>query len=145
MNTLIKKIINIGIGLLAAIAVLSSLYFVIIKDANTEVMGSLNVTFMITYVMRLIALAAIILFAIFQTVSDKKKIVRAVILLAIAAVIILIAYFIAPSTLSDVALRLEVAPTIYKWVGTALNVTYITFFGVIAAFLGSIIYVKIKN
>ena len=40
MNTLIKKIINIGIGLLAAIAVLSP-YFVIIKDANTEVMGSL--------------------------------------------------------------------------------------------------------
>lgn len=145
MNKLINKTISIGIAILAAIAGMASLYFVIIKDANTEAMGSLNLTFVITYVMIILAIASIILFAVFQIVSDKKKLIRTLIMLVIAAAIVLVAYFIAPSELSDIALRLEVGPTAYKWVGTALNVTYFTFLGVILAFISSIIYVKIKN
>lgn len=134
-----------GIAILAAIAGLASLYFVIIKDANTEAMGSLNITFIITYIMIILAIAAIILFAVFQIVSNKKQLIRTLIMLLIASTIVLVAYFLASSELSDIALRLEVRPSIYKWVGTALNVTYLTFLGVILAFFGSVIYVKIKN
>lgn len=145
MDKIIKKIITIGVSIVAAVAGLASLYFVIIKDANTKAMGSLDLTFYITYAMIILVIAAIIFFAIFQMFSDKKRIIKTLILLAIAAIIVVVAYFIAPTELSDIALRLEVSESVYKWVGTALNVTYITFCGVIVAFLGSIIYVKIKN
>jgi hypothetical protein len=95
--------------------------------------------------MIILSIAAIIFFAIFQFLSDKKQITRTLLLLVIAIVIVLIAYFLAPTELSEVALRSEVNESAFRWVGTALNVTYITFFGVILAFLGSIVYVNIKN
>ena len=145
MDKLIRKITSIGVLIIAAVAGLASLYFVLIKDANTEFMGSLDLTFYITYAMIVLVIAAIVFFAIFQILNDKKQIVKTLILLAIVAVVVIVAYFLAPVELSNLALRLEVSPTAYKWVGTALNVTYITFLGVMAAFLGTILYVKIKN
>lgn len=145
MDKIIKKIVTIGALILAAVAACASLYFVLFKDAAVESMGVLNITFYITYFMIILIIAAIIFFAIFQILSDKKQIVRTLVLLVIAVVIIIIAYFLASSELSDVAQRLEVNESAYKWVGTALNVTYITFLGVIASFLGSIIYVNIKR
>ncbi|MDY0014686.1 MAG: hypothetical protein RBS13_00580 [Bacteroidales bacterium] len=145
MEKLIKKSVTIGVFVLAAIAACASLYFVLFKDAAIESMGILNITFYITYLMIILSIAAIIFFAIFQILSDKKQMIRTLILLAIATTIVLIAYFIAPTELSDVALRLEVNESAFKWMGTALNVTYITFLGVILAFLGTIVYVNIKK
>ena len=145
MEKLIKKSATIGVFILAAIAACASLYFVLFKDAAIESMGILNITFYITYLMIILSIAAIIFFAIFQILSDKKQITRTLLLLVIAIVIVLIAYFLAPTELSEVALRSEVNESAFRWVGTALNVTYITFFGVILAFLGSIVYVNIKN
>lgn len=145
MDKIIKKIVTIGALALAVVAACASLYFVLFKDAAVESMGVLNITFYITYFMIILIIAAIIFFAIFQILSDKKQIVRTLVLLAIAVVIVLIAYFLASAELSDVAQRLEVNESAYKWVGTALNVAYITFFGVIASFIGSIIYVNIKR
>ena len=140
MDKLIKKIANISV-LIITIAAISASFIYLFSEKE----AALNWCFNILYLLVILVVLLLVLFAVIGIFSNKKQLFKTLILLCFCAVLIVIGYFLAPSELSDIALRLEVAPAIYKWVGTAVNVTYFTFLGVILAFISSIIYVKIIN
>jgi hypothetical protein len=97
------------------------------------------------YILIGVAIALILLFLILQVIGDKKKLVRVGILLLIGIAVVLFAYLCASSQLTEKAQALEVSPTIFKWSGALINMTYILLCGVIAAFFGTIIYSKLKK
>ena len=139
MEKLIKRITNGILIALATIAVVAGL-MVAFKGGK-----GLDASLWIIYILLCVAILLIVFFAIAQILSSKKQIVSTLIMVGIFAVIVLVAYFIAPSELSEVAMRVGVSEGIYKWAGTALNIAYIAFFGVILAFIGSFVYLKIKK
>jgi hypothetical protein len=160
MEKLIKKVANILIIVLSAIALIAGLVAAfkgggkslekLLLPSNKDLYASLNTTlnisFNITYIFLFAILAMLAFFVIMQVFSTRKTMIRTLILLAVAAVIIVLSYIPASSAeLSDVALQLKISEGVYKWAGTALNITYIVFFGVILAFLGSFVYTKIKK
>ena len=142
MEKLIKKIANGVVIALTAVAVVAGL-FVAFKGG--EAPKGLDASFSVIYILTCLAVLLILFFAVMQMVSNKKQFVSALVLLAVCAVIVLVSYFLAPSNLSEVAMKVGVTENIYVWAGTILNIAYIVFGGVILAFLGSFIYVKIKN
>ena len=144
MEKLIKRITNGAVMALAAVAVVAGLVVAFTYKEGTSPKG-LDVSFVVIYVLLCVSIAAIILFVIMQLLSNKKQLMSALVLLAVCAVIVLVSYFIAPRELSEVAVRIGVSEGIYKWIGAGLNIAYITFAGVIIAFIGSLVYVKIKN
>jgi uncharacterized membrane protein len=147
MDKLIKRIVNIAVIVLAVVAAVAGLYIALkggkfAKNNPT----SLNISFYITYIMFFAILALLAFFVILQVFSSKKTMITTFILLAVGAVITLFSYYaLADAQLSDVALKVGVSETIYRWSSTGLYVSYIVFFGVIAAFLGSLIYINIKK
>jgi hypothetical protein len=146
MEKLIKRIVNAVVVVLAVIAAVAGLY-VAFKGGNfaREHQGTLNISFYISYILFFAILAVLVFFVVLQVFSSRKTIISTLILLVGAVVITLFSYMLAGSELSDVALRVGVSEAVYKWTGTGLIVAYIVFIGVIAAFLGSLIYVKIKK
>ena len=140
MDKLIKRIANISV-LIITIAAISASFIYLFSEKE----AALNWCFNILYLLVIIVIILLVLFAVIGIFSNKKQLFKTLLLLGCCVVLIVIGYFLAPSELSDIALRLEVAPIVYKWVGTAMNVIYLAFFGVILAFISSIIYVKIKN
>lgn len=140
MDTLIKKITNITlliVGLL--VAALSIAYLL------TETNATLNLSFYLLYGMLAAVIIVLLSFTIFRTFTNKAQIIKTAILLVAFVVVIIVGYIIAPSELSEVAVRLEISTSVFKWIGTAINVVYIAFIGVIVAFIGSFIYTKLKN
>lgn len=135
----ICNIILLVVGVLAAIA---CLIFAMGDESKT---GMLSFSMSLLYVMIGAAIALILLFLIIQVLSDKKQLIRFGLLVAIAIVIVLIAYLAASPELSEKALKLEVSESVYKWSGALLNMAYILLAGVIAAFFGTIIYSKLKK
>jgi hypothetical protein len=144
MEKLIKRISNGIIIVLAAVAVIAGLIVAFTFKEGTMPKG-LDASFVVIYILLCVSIALIVCFAIAQMLSSKKQIVRTLVLLAVCAVIVLVSYFVAPKELSDVAVRIGVSEGVYQWVGAALNIAYIAFFGVVLAFIGSLVYIKIKN
>lgn len=142
MEKMIRRITNIIIIALTAIAFVASLF---VAFTSGESAMALNTAAIILYVMAIIAILMIIVFAVAQIASSKKQMIKTLIMLAIVVVIVLISYFAAPAELSEVAVRVGVSESAYKWIGAAVNVAYIAFIGVIVALLGSFIYIKIKK
>ena len=140
MDTLIKKIINIALIVIGLTVAASSVIYLI-----NESQAAMSFSFIVLYCMLAAVFIVLLFFTILRVFSDKKQIIKTVLLLAAFAVIIIIGYVIAPSELSEVATRLEVSSTVFKWVGTSINVVYFAFLGVILAFLGSSIYIKLKK
>lgn len=140
MDTLIKKITNIALIVVSIAATLAALIYNILDNES-----AMNWSFYILYAMIIAVVLVLVFFAIIEVFSSKKQILKTLLLLGIAAVVVIIAYIIAPSDLSDVAIRLEVTSSVYKWIGTSINVVYFVFLGVVAALLGSVIYLKIKK
>ncbi len=140
MDTLIKKITNIALIAIGLLAAASSITYLLVK-ANV----AMNLSFYILYAMLAAVIIVLLSFTIFRIFTDKAQIIKTAILLVAFAAIIIIGYIIAPSELSEIATRLEVSTFVFKWVGTAINVVYIIFLGVIAAFIGSLIYIKLKK
>ena len=142
MEKLIKKITNIALLALSAIALVAGLY-VGVKGA--EASAAMNLSFYLTYALLFIGIIMIIAFAVMQMASNKKQLISTLIMLVAAVAIFFVCYIIAPSELSDVAKRVGVTESVYKWIGGALLFAYITFIGVIVTFLGTYVYIKIKN
>ncbi|MGI6292537.1 MAG: hypothetical protein ACOXZH_09005 [Bacteroidales bacterium] len=140
MDTLIKKITNITLIVVSIAATLAALIYNMLDNES-----AMNWSFYILYAMIIAVVLVLVFFAIIEVFSSKKQILKTLLLLGIAAVVVIIAYIIAPSDLSDVAIRLEVTSSVYKWIGTSINVVYFVFLGVVAALLGSVIYLKIKK
>ena len=141
MDKLVKKISNGVLLVLTTIAVVAGL-IVAFKDGSSS---GLDTSFSIIYALLCIAILLILFFAVTQMLSNKKQVIATLIMLAVCAVIILVSYLVSPSELSEVAIKVGVSEGIYKWVGTALNIAYIAFIGLICALIGSIVYIKIKN
>ncbi len=114
-------------------------------EAGPQNQHGLDIAMYIAYFMVAIIAIALVGFTIMQIVSDKNRIKSTLILLGIAAVVFVVAFLTASGELSEVAIRLGTTVGIYKWSGTLLNISYIMFFGVIAAWIGSAVYTKIKK
>ncbi len=138
-SSLLKRITNIAVIALAAIGIVFAFAFI------AGMKSGLDISFYLVYVMIFLVALIIIGFTIAQIVSTRQSLIRTLILLGVALVIILLAFLIAPSELSEVAQRVGVSTGVYKWAGTLMNITYIMFFGVIIALIGSLIYTKIKK
>jgi hypothetical protein len=145
MDKLVRRIVNIAVIVLAVIATIAGLYVAIKGTDYAKESSTLDISFYISYILFFAILAMLVFFVVLQVLSSKKSIISTLVLLGIAAVITLISYALADNQLSDVALRIGVSESVYKWTGAGLNITYIVFFGVIAAFLGSAVYTKIKK
>ena len=155
MDKLVKRIVNIVVLVLAVIGTVSGLYFALgvaskyPATADLLAVGekstSLAISFSIMYILFFAILAMVAFFVILQVFSSKKSLIRVLILLAGAAIIALFSYMIAPSDLSDVAMRVGVSESVYRWTGAGLNIMYIVFAGVILTFLGTLVYIKIKK
>jgi hypothetical protein len=145
MEKSIKRITNIVLIVLTAVAVVAAFIipFTAKESASREM--SLNIGSIMLYILAIDAIVLIIVFAVAQVISNKKQLLKTLILLAIVAVIVLVSYLLAPSDLSEVAALIEVSESVYKWIGAAINVAYVAFAGVILALAGSLIYTKIKK
>ena len=138
----LRTICNIALLVVGVLAALACLIFAMGDKSNT---GALSFSMTLLYILIGVAIALILLFLILQVIGDKKKLVRVGILLLIGIAVVLFAYLCASSQLTDKAQALEVSPTIFKWSGALINMTYILLCGVIAAFFGTIIYSKLKK
>lgn len=135
----ICNIILLVLGLLAA----SACFIFAMGDHANQ--GPLNFSFFMLYVLLGLSIAIILFFLITQVIGDRKKLIRFALLIALAVIIILVAYLPASSELSAKAIQLEVGKGMYKWIGGVLNMVYILLGGVIVAFFGTIIYSKLKK
>ena len=142
MEKLIKKITNIALLALSAIALVAGLYVAI---KGSEATTAMDMSFYLTYILLFIGIIMIIAFAILQMVSNKKQLISTLVMIVAVVAIFFVCYLIAPSELSDVAQKVGVTEGTYKWIGGALLFAYITFIGVIVTFLGTFVYIKIKN
>ncbi|MBQ6666882.1 MAG: hypothetical protein IKP89_06390 [Bacteroidales bacterium] len=138
----LRTICNIALLVVGVLAALACLIFAMGDKSNT---GALSFSMTLLYILIGVAIALILLFLILQVIGDKKKLVRVGILLLIGIAVVLFAYLCASSQLTEKAQALEVSPTIFKWSGALINMTYILLCGVIAAFFGTIIYSKLKK
>ena len=138
----LRTICNIARLVVGVLAALACLIFAMGDKSNT---GALSFSMTLLYILIGVAIALILLFLILQVIGDKKKLVRVGILLLIGIAVVLFAYLCASSQLTEKAQALEVSPTIFKWSGALINMTYILLCGVIAAFFGTIIYSKLKK
>ena len=150
MEKTIKRITNIIILALTAIAVIAAVMIPFTAASTPEEVSasremSLNIGAVGMYVLAITALILIVVFALFQVASNGKQLVSTLVLLAIVAVIVLISYFAASAELSEVAMKIGIGEGLYKWIGAGVNVAYIAFMGVILAWIGSFVYVKIKK
>ena len=138
----LRTICNIALLVVGVLAALACLIFAMGDKSNT---GALSFSMTLLYILIGVAIALILIFLILQVIGDKKKLVRVGILLLIGIAVVLFAYLCASSQLTEKAQALEVSPTIFKWSGALINMTYILLCGVIAAFFGTIIYSKLKK
>lgn len=135
----ICNIILLVLGLLAA----GACFIFAMGDHISQ--GPLNFSFFMLYVLLGLSIATILFFLITQVIADRKQLIRFGLLIALAVVIILVAYLPASRELSAKAIQLEVSEGMYKWIGGVLNMVYILLGGVIVAFFGTIIYAKLKK
>lgn len=140
MDTLIKKISNIALLFIGVLVAVSSLIY-LFNESDT----AMSLSFYVLYGMLAAVIIVLLFFTLIRIFFDKKQIIKTSILLVVFAIIISIGYIIAPSELSEVASSLEISTSVYKWVGTSINVVYFAFLGVIIAFVGSFIYIKLKK
>ena len=145
MEKSIKRITNIILIALTLIAVVASIIIPFTGEESASRELTMNIGAIGMYILAIIAIILIVVFAVTQVASNKKQLISTLILLAVVAVIVLISYVLASSDLSEVALKVGVSESVYRWVGAGVNFAYIAFIGVILAFIGSFIYIKIKK
>lgn len=140
MEKLIRKITNIAIVGLTVVAIAISL---ILMFSGSPL--ALDISLYLTYFMCLVAIVIILFFVIMQLAANMKQLIRALILGIAIVAVFFVCYLTASTEVSEIGLRVGVSATVYQWIGAMLSFTYIAFLGVILAFIGTLIYVKIKN
>jgi hypothetical protein len=140
MEKSIKRITKVIIIVLSAIVILTGISVMV--TGNKIV---LDISLSITYIMAFIAVILILAFAILQITSNPKQLIRALILLAVNAVIFLFFYLISPDVMSDVAKRIGLTITAYKLVWASVHYTGVILAGVFVSLIGSLIYINVKN
>jgi len=144
MEKLVKKISNIALLAISGIALIMVLYTGINGGKSPIAM---DMSLYLTYALLFIGIILIIGFLFMQLASNKKQLIRTLVMLVGIVVVFFVCYLIASynSELSEVAKRVGVSHSTYNWIGGALLFAYITFGALIVTFLGTYIYVKIKN
>ena len=150
MEKTIKRITNIIIIVLTAIAVIAAILIPFTAATTPEAVSasremSLSIGAIGMYILLIIALVSIVAFAFFQVASNKKQLISMLILLGVVAAIVLLSYIFASSELSKVASTVGISEGLYKWIGTGVNVAHFAFAGVLFAWIGSFVYIKIKK
>lgn len=141
----IRKITTIILWVLMAISVV--LFAVMITSIDSETNPGEKAVQLITtninWAILLFGLSALtaLLFSMGQMFSEKRKAIRAIMVLAIFAVILLVAYFSASSEIPqfygvEKFIAEGLTETISHWVGTGLYVTYILFGGAVLSIVG---------
>ncbi|MBO4281873.1 MAG: hypothetical protein J5873_01585 [Bacteroidales bacterium] len=138
----IRTVCNIALLVMGVLAAAACLIFAMGDSKNQ---GPLNFSMTMLYILIGVAIALILFFLILQVISDKKQLVRFGLLLGIALVVVLIAYFAASPELSEKAIKLEVSKTVFKWSGALINMAYILLAGVILSFFGTLLFAKLKK
>ena len=145
MEQMIKKTIIGILFTLTAVAVVATIIIPFAEDNSTWMKISLNVGMIGVYILAISAIGAIIAFAVKNIAIDKKQLFRTLTILSAVIVIALMSYLFASSELSETAVKAGTNPTLYKWIGAAVNMTYVAFMGVAIAGVGSFIYGKFKK
>lgn len=126
-----QKISTIVLYVLAAISVILAILFFAggnVLDAtgaptDEPVFTALNLTW--AYVLFIGATALTFLFSLYYIITHPKALKGALISLAAAAVLVIIAYFLASDAPVGGRGAEEITTSTLKWVGTGLYVTYI--------------------
>ena len=160
MEKLVRRIGNIYVIVIAFIAVVFAFIATFNMNGagsvaelqaanNTTALTALNVTYsLLVYALIGMSLLLIVAFLIIQVVSNKKQAISTLILLGVSALVVLVAYLLAPKEITavdEVALRVGISNGLFVWVSTLMNIVWIVFIGVIAAIVGSLVYVKIRK
>ncbi len=141
-----KKIASIILYVLMAISVV--LFIVMFTSIDSETnpcerarnLMALNINWAI--VMFVVAAVIAVGFAIIQTLSDKSKAVSGLLVLLLMGVVVLVSYMLASSEIPQFfgvekfIADGSLTPTISRWIGAGLNVTYILAGGAILSVLG---------
>ena len=145
MEQMIKKT-TIGILItLTVVAVVATIIIPFAEDNSTWMKISLNVGMIGVYILAISTIGTIIVFAVKNIAINKKQLRRTLTVLSAVIVIALMSYLFASSELSETAVKAGTNPTLYKWIGAAVNMTYVAFVGVAIAGVGSFIYGKFKK
>ena len=145
MEQMIKKTIIGILFALMAVAVLAAIIIPFAEEGSAWMKISLNVGVISVYILAILAIGTIVAFAIKNIAVNKKQLLRTLAIFSAALVIVFVSYVFASSELSETAAKKGINPNLYKWIGAAVNMTYVTFFGVIVAGVGSFIYTKFKK
>jgi RNA polymerase subunit RPABC4/transcription elongation factor Spt4 len=138
----IRMITNIVIITLSALGVVAGL-MVVMTGGMSEIAKDMVLS--VTSAMAAIAIILILAFTVIQLASNVKQLIKTLIGLAVVVAVFLLCYVIAPTEMSDIAIKIGISESLYRWVGAMLYFGYIIFAGVIIALIGSLVYVKIKN
>jgi len=148
MEKLIRKITNSIIIAIAGGAGLCGLYVVFacgdIRRGDPTPL-SMDMAFFLTYVLIFTGAALVLVFGIMQIVASKRRIIGTLIIAVIAVLTFLICYWVAPTEMSEVAIRMDMTESTYKWVGASLNLAYVMVAALVLTFIGMQIYIKIKD
>ena len=135
MSNSLSKILSYGLYVLLAISVVFTIFFyfgeIVPGTEGTNLEEPVITKSFLTwaFILGIIAAGTTLLFSFIQMFSSRKNAIRAAIVIAIFAVIILISYSLA----SDEVLHIvgykgkDNVPDTLKWVGTGLNTMVILF------------------
>ncbi len=101
MEKSIKRITNIILIALTLLAVIASIIIPFTGEESASRELTMNMGAIGMYILAIIAIMLIVVFAVTQVASNKKQLFRTLLLLAGVAVIVLISYFLASSDLNE--------------------------------------------
>ncbi|MHC1777663.1 MAG: hypothetical protein AB9834_19850 [Lentimicrobium sp.] len=95
----------------------------------------INIGFIITYILMLVAVIASLAFPLIQTFGNIKAAKGALLGIGLILVIFLLSYMVSPADTGPFYDRFGVSPTLSKLIGGGLVATYLFFFGAAASIL----------
>jgi magnesium-transporting ATPase (P-type) len=105
----------------------------------------LNVILIMTYVLFIINIALLLIFALKAIVTNIRSSYKILVVIALFAVIIILGYVFASSEMTPSAIKMQLTPQTVRRIGMGMFVLYVMFFGAIFAVIYSAISNAIKN
>ncbi len=141
-----RKITSIILWVLMILSVVTFVYMILSIDdeKNPSATAVQAITMNLNWAIALFAIAAIVvlLFALFQIVTDKRKLISFAIVLGLFAIVFVVSYALASSEIPSFPTAQEMVAdgtlneTISRWVDTGLHVTYILSAGALLSIAG---------
>jgi hypothetical protein len=141
-----SKLASIVLYVLMAISVVIFVIMFVSIDSETDPSEKARnlMTMNINWSIALFAIAGVLalVFAFIQIITDKAKAISALVAIGLLAVVVIVSYVTASGEIPQFfgvdkfVADGSLTPTISKWIGTGLNVTYILSAGAILAVAG---------